>query len=90
MCTYLFRGATIHIDHRQLMFLLSSFDFLGQGEVAITLHVLGLLADILGAFPQNSLKATCETILRVMTLANVVSKLQIKQVRYILEVNNHY
>ena len=83
-----------YVDNEVLKKLLSSFDFLGQGEVAITLHVLGLLADILGAFPQNSLKATCETILRVMTLANVVSKLQmsypIKQVRYILEVNNHY
>ena len=52
---------------------------LGEGEVAITLHVLGLLADILGTFPHNSLKATCETILRVMTLANVVSKIDCSQ-----------
>ncbi|XP_070541212.1 RRP12-like protein [Ptychodera flava] len=44
----------------------------GAGEAHATLHVLGLLKDILGVFPQSSLKSTCETILRVMTLSNVL------------------
>ncbi|XP_064601005.1 RRP12-like protein [Liolophura sinensis] len=37
-----------------------------------TLHILGLLQDILGTFPQQSLKSVCETILRLMTLSNVM------------------
>nr|XP_006820689.1 PREDICTED: RRP12-like protein-like [Saccoglossus kowalevskii] len=44
----------------------------GAGEPRATLHVLGLLKDILGVFPQTSLRATCETLLRVMTLSNVL------------------
>ncbi|XP_077992398.1 RRP12-like protein [Glandiceps talaboti] len=44
----------------------------GSGEGHVTLHVLGLLKDILAVFPQTSLKSTCETMLRVMTLSNVL------------------
>ncbi|XP_022106693.1 RRP12-like protein [Acanthaster planci] len=44
----------------------------GTGEVATTMHVLGLLKDVLSCLPQNSLKSACETILRLMTLSNVL------------------
>lgn len=45
----------------------------GSGESSDTLHILTLLKDIMGTFSLNSVKAVCETILRVMTLSNVVS-----------------
>lgn len=45
----------------------------GSGESTDTLHILTLLKDIMGTFSLNSVKAVCETILRVMTLSNVVS-----------------
>ncbi|XP_038070845.1 RRP12-like protein [Patiria miniata] len=44
----------------------------GAGEVATTMHVLGLLKDIMSCLSQNSLKSACETILRLMTLSNVL------------------
>ncbi|XP_064631172.1 RRP12-like protein isoform X2 [Lineus longissimus] len=45
----------------------------GAGKDATTtLHVLSFLKEILGCFPQNSLKSACETILRLMTLSNVM------------------
>lgn len=42
----------------------------GASEAVDTLHVLSLLQDVLSAFPQNSIKSACETILRVMTVSN--------------------
>ncbi|XP_063963855.1 RRP12-like protein [Lytechinus pictus] len=44
----------------------------GTGEAGTTCHVLTLLKDILVSFPKNQLKTTCETILKVMTLSNVL------------------
>ncbi|XP_022336615.2 RRP12-like protein isoform X1 [Crassostrea virginica] len=44
----------------------------GSGESSDTLHILTLLKDIMGTFSLNSVKAVCETILRVMTLSNVM------------------
>lgn len=44
----------------------------GTGDAGTTCHVLTLLKDILVAFPKNNLKTTCETILKVMTLSNVL------------------
>ncbi|KAJ8317039.1 hypothetical protein KUTeg_004943 [Tegillarca granosa] len=43
----------------------------GTGEALVTLHTLALLKDSIGLFPSNSVKSTCETILRLMTLSNV-------------------
>lgn len=48
------------------------FVCLGANEALDTLHILGLLRDIMSTFPQNSIKSTCETVLRVMTVSNVV------------------
>ncbi|XP_033632668.1 RRP12-like protein [Asterias rubens] len=44
----------------------------GTGEVATTMHVLGLLKEVMSCLPQSSLKLACETILRLMTLSNVL------------------
>ncbi|XP_071507435.1 RRP12-like protein [Diadema antillarum] len=44
----------------------------GTGEASTTCHVLTLLKDILVTFPRVHLKASCETILKVMTLSNVL------------------
>ncbi|KAK2163707.1 hypothetical protein LSH36_75g12086 [Paralvinella palmiformis] len=44
----------------------------GSSEATTTLHVLGLLQEILDIVPKSSLKSACETILKVMTLANVL------------------
>ncbi|PVD30877.1 hypothetical protein C0Q70_10152 [Pomacea canaliculata] len=44
----------------------------GANEALDTLHILGLLRDIMSTFPQNSIKSTCETVLRVMTVSNVL------------------
>ncbi|CAC5426030.1 RRP12 [Mytilus coruscus] len=44
----------------------------GTGEALDTLHTLALLKDILAQFPLNSMKSCCETILRMMTLSNVM------------------
>lgn len=46
----------------------------GNKEDTTTLHVLGLLKDLLSAFPLNSVKSCCETLLRVMTLSHVVGE----------------
>ncbi|KAG8237559.1 hypothetical protein J437_LFUL017765 [Ladona fulva] len=44
---------------------------LGSGSTS-TLHMLGLLKEIVPCFPKTQLKATCECILKVMTLGNVL------------------
>ncbi|XP_060581938.1 RRP12-like protein [Ruditapes philippinarum] len=44
----------------------------GMGEAIDTLHTLSLLKQVLPVFPQNSVKTVCETILKVMTLSNVM------------------
>lgn len=44
----------------------------GSKENTTTLHVLGLLKELIGTFPQGAVKSCCETLLRVMTLSNVV------------------
>ncbi|XDV50459.1 hypothetical protein PO909_019515 [Leuciscus waleckii] len=44
----------------------------GNKEDTTTLHVLGLLKELLSAFPLNSVKSCCETLLRVMTLSHVL------------------
>ncbi|XP_071441432.1 RRP12-like protein [Hetaerina americana] len=44
---------------------------LGCGSTS-TLHMLGLLKEILPCFPKSQLKASCECILKVMTLGNVL------------------
>ncbi|XP_052468820.1 RRP12-like protein isoform X1 [Carassius gibelio] len=44
----------------------------GSKEDTTTLHVLGLLKDVLSAFPPSSVKSCCETLLRVMTLSHVL------------------
>ena len=38
----------------------------GDTSATVTLHILGMLKDILALFAQNSIKSTCEAILRVM------------------------
>uniref|UniRef100_A0A673H581 Uncharacterized protein n=1 Tax=Sinocyclocheilus rhinocerous TaxID=307959 RepID=A0A673H581_9TELE len=44
----------------------------GSKEDTTTLHVLGLLKDLLSALPLSSVKSCCETLLRVMTLSHVL------------------
>lgn len=44
----------------------------GNKEDTTTLHVLGLLKELLGAFPLGAVKSCCETLLRVMTLSHVL------------------
>ncbi|XP_067276745.1 RRP12-like protein [Pseudorasbora parva] len=44
----------------------------GSKEDTTTLHVLGLLKELLSGFPLNSVKSCCETLLRVMTLSHVL------------------
>ncbi|KAG5831684.1 hypothetical protein ANANG_G00306350 [Anguilla anguilla] len=44
----------------------------GSKEDTTTLHVLGLLKDLLSAFPLGAVKSCCETLLRVMTLSHVL------------------
>lgn len=44
----------------------------GNKEDTTTLHVLGLLKELLGTFPLGAVKSCCETLLRVMTLSHVV------------------
>ncbi|WAR21706.1 RRP12-like protein [Mya arenaria] len=44
----------------------------GLGEAVDTLHTLALLKQILPVLPLNSTKVVCETILKVMTLSNVM------------------
>ncbi|XP_048746321.2 RRP12-like protein isoform X2 [Ostrea edulis] len=44
----------------------------GSGEASDTLHILTLLKDVMSTFSLNSVKSVCETILRVMTLSNVM------------------
>ncbi|KAK6185603.1 hypothetical protein SNE40_007802 [Patella caerulea] len=46
----------------------------GSSEAINTLYTLGLLREVLGTFSQNSLKSTCENILRVMTISNPLVK----------------
>uniref|UniRef100_A0A671R9G8 Uncharacterized protein n=1 Tax=Sinocyclocheilus anshuiensis TaxID=1608454 RepID=A0A671R9G8_9TELE len=44
----------------------------GSKEDTTTLHVLGLLKDLLSVLPLSSVKSCCETLLRVMTLSHVL------------------
>ncbi|XP_059803243.1 RRP12-like protein [Hypanus sabinus] len=44
----------------------------GSTENATTLHVLCLLKEVLPCFPVSCVKSCCETLLRVMTLSNVM------------------
>uniref|UniRef100_A0A8C1LK93 RRP12-like protein n=1 Tax=Cyprinus carpio TaxID=7962 RepID=A0A8C1LK93_CYPCA len=44
----------------------------GSKEDTTTLHVIGLLKDLLSAFPLSSVKSCCETLLRLMTLSHVL------------------
>ncbi|KAI4877623.1 hypothetical protein NFI96_022980, partial [Prochilodus magdalenae] len=41
-------------------------------EDTTTLHVLGLLKELIAMFPLSSVKSCCETLLRVMTLGHVL------------------
>ncbi|CAH1783394.1 unnamed protein product, partial [Owenia fusiformis] len=45
----------------------------GGADATTSLHILGLLKDVLSTFPHHSLKAVCEAILRLMTLSNVLT-----------------
>ncbi|KAM4608020.1 RRP12-like protein [Polymixia lowei] len=44
----------------------------GSKEDTTTLHVLGLLKDLMVTFPLGPVKSCCETLLRVMTLSHVL------------------
>uniref|UniRef100_A0A3Q3WNJ1 Uncharacterized protein n=1 Tax=Mola mola TaxID=94237 RepID=A0A3Q3WNJ1_MOLML len=44
----------------------------GSNEDTTTLHVLGLLKELMGTFPLGAVKSCCETLLRVMTLSHVL------------------
>lgn len=51
---------------------MSVFQPSGSKEDTTTLHVLGLLKELMGTFPLGAVKSCCETLLRVMTLSHVV------------------
>lgn len=53
----------------------------GNKEDTTTLHVLGLLKELLGTFPLGAVKSCCETLLRVMTLSHVVRTYAYSQVQ---------
>ncbi|KAK9501974.1 hypothetical protein O3M35_012592 [Rhynocoris fuscipes] len=42
------------------------------GSITTTLHVLTLLKEIMHKFPKNELKECCESILKVMTMKNIL------------------
>ncbi|KAG9341086.1 hypothetical protein JZ751_019840 [Albula glossodonta] len=44
----------------------------GNKEDTTTLHVLGMLKELLSGFPLTAVKSCCETLLRVMTLSHVL------------------
>uniref|UniRef100_A0A3Q3JTB6 Uncharacterized protein n=1 Tax=Monopterus albus TaxID=43700 RepID=A0A3Q3JTB6_MONAL len=44
----------------------------GSKEDTTTLHVLGLLKELMGVFPLGAVKSCCEMLLRVMTLSHVL------------------
>ncbi|TMS04790.1 RRP12-like protein [Larimichthys crocea] len=44
----------------------------GSKEDTTTLHVLGLMKELMGTFPLGAVKSCCETLLRVMTLSHVL------------------
>ncbi|KAJ8248399.1 hypothetical protein GJAV_G00241620 [Gymnothorax javanicus] len=44
----------------------------GSKENTTTLHVLGLMKDLLSVLPVGAVKSCCETLLRVMTLSHVL------------------
>lgn len=46
----------------------------GNKEDTTTLHLLGLLKELITTFPQSSVKSCCETLLRLMTLSHVVRR----------------
>lgn len=43
-----------------------------SGASTTTLHALGLLKEVLATFPKQQLKAACESVLKVMTLGNIL------------------
>ncbi|XP_023218874.1 RRP12-like protein [Centruroides sculpturatus] len=54
-------------------FCIKSIEENGGGKNSTaTLHVLGLLKEILCVFPTSQLKLTCEVILKIMTLGNAL------------------
>ncbi|XP_077437828.1 RRP12-like protein [Vanacampus margaritifer] len=44
----------------------------GRREDTTTLHMLGLLKELISSFPLGAIKSCCETLLRVMTLSHVL------------------
>ncbi|CAM1307241.1 RRP12 (predicted), partial [Pycnogonum litorale] len=46
----------------------------GSKDYSTVMHILTLLKDVMHTFPQNYLKNSCETILKVMTLGTTVVK----------------
>ncbi|XP_041369339.1 RRP12-like protein [Gigantopelta aegis] len=44
----------------------------GTGEATNTLYSLALLRDVMSSFSKNSIQSCCETVLRVMTISNVM------------------
>lgn len=42
------------------------------GAITTTLHVLTLMKEIMHKFPRNELKESCETVLKVMTMKNIL------------------
>ncbi|XP_029031381.1 RRP12-like protein [Betta splendens] len=44
----------------------------GSKEDTTTLHILGLLKELMGTFPLGAVKSCCESLLRVMTLSHVL------------------
>ncbi|GAA6107350.1 RRP12-like protein [Tachysurus ichikawai] len=44
----------------------------GSKEDTTTLHVLGLIKELITTFPLSSVKSCCETLLRVMTISHVL------------------
>ncbi|XP_026997997.1 RRP12-like protein [Tachysurus fulvidraco] len=44
----------------------------GNKEDTTTLHVLGLIKELITTFPLSSVKSCCETLLRVMTISHVL------------------
>uniref|UniRef100_A0A3B4B912 Uncharacterized protein n=1 Tax=Periophthalmus magnuspinnatus TaxID=409849 RepID=A0A3B4B912_9GOBI len=53
-------------------FCIKEMEKAGSKEDTTTLHVLGLLKELMGTFPLGAVKSCCETLLRVMTLSHVL------------------
>ena len=61
----------------------------GDGATS-TLHTLELMRHVMASFSHSSLKSICETILRIMTLGNVVSILLDDVLLYVLIADINY